>query len=212
MLMAQRYCNPRLLHCSCIQVWDSQSYNGALANNPLWEPQTEYYNWWFNTYADPYITFHDSKFLNLPGSYNSSHRFARAAKLPEAGYIWEWCAPCVCGGVQGSIEADVTIFKLQSCSVLLLACCIALKFARPHACERSPPFACRPKDIEVSPRYTDGNLPETNPALIATQAVISSVYLPKGVDDAGVYARGWVVTLASACSLGDLRLYMCITR
>jgi pSer/pThr/pTyr-binding forkhead associated (FHA) protein len=33
---------------------------------------------------------HDSLFVNLPGSYNSSHRFARAAKLPTVGYIWEW--------------------------------------------------------------------------------------------------------------------------
>jgi penicillin V acylase-like amidase (Ntn superfamily) len=37
-----------------------------------------------------YTTFHDSKFLDLPGSYNSSHRFIRAAYLPGPGYNWEW--------------------------------------------------------------------------------------------------------------------------
>ena len=33
-----------------------------------------------------YVTIHDSQFVNLAGSYNSSHRFLRAAKLPQAGY------------------------------------------------------------------------------------------------------------------------------
>lgn len=109
-------------------------YNGALANNPLWTPQIDYYKHWFETYAEPdqYITIHDSKFLNLPGSYNSSHRFARAAKLPEEGYVWEW-----------------------------------------------------PKDIEISPRYAVDGQPETNPALMAIMGIISSVWLPKGIDDAG---------------------------
>lgn len=45
---------------------------------------------WWATQNTPYITMHDSKFVNLAGSFNSSHRFLRAAKLPSAGYRWEW--------------------------------------------------------------------------------------------------------------------------
>jgi len=76
--------------CCCLQWWDNKPYQGALANNPLWEQQIQYYNAWFAANSYPYITIHDSKFLNLPGAYNSSFRFIRAAKLPEAGYIWQW--------------------------------------------------------------------------------------------------------------------------
>lgn len=39
---------------------------------------------------DPYTTFHGSSFMNLSGSFNSSHRFIRAASLPQPGYDWEW--------------------------------------------------------------------------------------------------------------------------
>jgi hypothetical protein len=75
---------------------------------------------------------HDSLFVNLPGSFNSSHHFARAAKLPSVGYIWEW-----------------------------------------------------PKFIQTSPLYAVAGQPSTNPSIISAMDVLNSVYLPKGMDDAG---------------------------
>lgn len=62
--------------------------------------------------------------------------------------------------------------------------------------------ACRPEFIETSPRYAVNGQPDTNPALVAVQNIIASVYLPKGVDDAGgwlphdVAAQPWLSSVA----------------
>lgn len=69
-----------------------------------------------------------------------------------------------------------------------------------------PVLLSRPKFIEISPYYPPEGAPATNPAVIAAMNILQSMYLPKGIDDAGMTAGGRLAVVPNDMAM---RMHVC---
>jgi penicillin V acylase-like amidase (Ntn superfamily) len=78
---------------------------GVLANNPLYEEQVSWYNN-FVAYSQTQqsVSMHDSNYYAMPGGFNSSERFTRAAMLKQPAATWNWYEDLALKAVMRSVH------------------------------------------------------------------------------------------------------------